>query len=60
MIKVQTSSEVRTSADIRSFRSLKHPVGPALQSLDRGRIMQGHAKRSARMDHRVWFRTMAG
>ena len=60
MIKVQTSAGIRTSADLRGFRALKHPVGPALQALDLGRIAQGRAKRAARMDHRAWFLRMAG
>ena len=58
MIQVQTSIGIRTSAEIRGFRSLRHPVGPSLRALDMGRIMQGCAKRTARLDHRAWFRSM--
>ena len=60
MIKVQTSAGIRTSADIRGFRSLRHPVGPSLRNLDRGRIANAGAHRAARMDHRAWFLGMAG
>ncbi len=54
MIKIQTSTAIRTSAEIRGFRSLKHPVGPRLRALDWGRMMQGCAQRMARADHKAW------
>jgi len=60
MIKVQTSAGIRTSADLRGFRSLKHPVGPCLHALDLGRIAHSRAKQTARMDHRAWFVGMTG
>jgi len=60
MIKVQTSAGIRTSADLRGFRSLKHPVGPCLHALDLGRIAHSRAKQTARMDHRAWFFGMTG
>jgi hypothetical protein len=60
MIKVQTSAGIRTSAELRSFRSLRHPVGPSLRHLDRGRLANARAHRAARMDHRVWFLGMSG
>ncbi|WP_020503335.1 hypothetical protein [Lamprocystis purpurea] len=55
MITLQTSAGIRTSAEIRGFRSLRHPVGPRLSALDTGRMMQGRAHRMARMDHKSWF-----
>jgi len=60
MIKVQTSADIRSSAELRGFRSLRHPVGPRLSWLDRGRIVQAQARRMARGDHRSWFVGMAG
>jgi hypothetical protein len=54
MIRVQTSAALKTSAEIRGFRSLKHPVGPHLGALDLGRLAQGRARRAARMDWRAW------
>ena len=58
MIKVQTSSGIRTSAELRGFRSLRHPVGPSLRHFDLGRILNARAHRAARMDHRAWFQGM--
>lgn len=54
MIRIQTADALRTSADIRGLRALKHPVGPPLAALDRGRIAQAQARRQARMDWKVW------
>ena len=60
MIKVQTSADIRSSAELRGFRSLRHPVGPHLGALDGGRMMRARAQRTARMHHRVWFIGLGG
>ena len=60
MIKVQTSADIRSSAELRGFRSLRHPVGPSLSWVDRGRMVQARAHRMARQDHKSWFLGMAG
>jgi hypothetical protein len=54
MIRVQTSADLKTSSEIRGFRSLRHPVGPPLGALERGRLAQGRARRAARMDWKAW------
>jgi hypothetical protein len=60
MIKIQTAAAIRTSAEIRGFRSLKHAVGPRVRALDWGRIMQGRAQRIARADHKAWRAAQGG
>lgn len=56
MIKIKTASGIKTSAEIKSYRSLRHSVGAPLSSLDWGRMKMGHAKRAAKRDWKVWFR----
>ncbi|MFA6220829.1 MAG: hypothetical protein WC647_00800 [Desulfomonilaceae bacterium] len=55
MIRIKTSDEIKTSSEIKSYRSLRHPVGPPLSSLDWGRMKMGHAKRMAKKDWKIWF-----
>jgi hypothetical protein len=54
MIRIRTAKTLKTSAEIRGFRALRHSVGPSLSALDRGRIAQGRARRLAHMDWRAW------
>ncbi len=45
MIKIKTANAIRTSSEIKSYRSLKHAVAAPLGSIDCGRIKMGQAKR---------------
>lgn len=54
MFKIQTSAGIRTSAEIRSFRSLKNPVRPHQRALDAGRVLHGRGQRIARTDAKAW------
>ncbi|MFB1490392.1 MULTISPECIES: hypothetical protein [unclassified Thiocapsa] len=54
MIRIRTATILKTSAAIRSFRSLRHPVGPSLRAYDLGRVQQGCACCKARQDHQAW------
>ena len=53
MIKIKTASGIKTSAEIKSYRSLRHSVGAPLSSLDWGRMKMGHAKRAAKKDWKI-------
>ena len=57
MIKLKTSSGIKTSAEIKSYRSLRHSTGAPLSSLDWGRMKMGHAKRSAKNDWKLWLQS---
>ncbi|WP_295449731.1 hypothetical protein [uncultured Thiodictyon sp.] len=54
MINIHTSALIRTSAEIRSFRSLKNPVRPHQQALDAGRVLHGRGQRVARAHAKAW------
>lgn len=55
MIKIKTSNAIKTSTEIKSYRSLRHAVAGPLSSFDWGRMKMGHAKRMANKDWKVWF-----
>ncbi len=55
MIRVNTANSIKTSAEIKSYRSLRHSVGAPLGYLDRGRMGMGSAKRLAKKDWKIWF-----
>jgi len=54
MIRIRTAKTLKTSAEIRGFRALKHSVGPRTTALDIGRMAQGRARRLAHIDWRAW------
>ena len=54
MINIHTSALIRTSAEIRGFRSLKNPVRPHQQALDTGRILHERGERIARAHAKAW------
>lgn len=56
MIGIKSSNDLRTSAEIKSYRSLRHGVGSPMGRLDRGRIGMGLAKRLGRQDWKIWLR----
>jgi len=56
MIKIKTANGIRTSSEIKSYRSLRHAVGAPLRALDWGRTKMGQAKRLAKKDWKIWFR----
>lgn len=53
--RIQTVSSIRTSSEIKGFRSLVHSVGAPLRALDQGRIQLGYARRIAARDRRNWL-----
>ncbi len=55
MIRIKTVDAIKTSSEIKSYRSLRHAVGAPLSSLDWGRMKMGHAKRMAKKDWKIWF-----
>lgn len=55
MIRIRTASIIKTSSEIRSFRSLRLSVGAPLVALDQGRIRQGQARRQATKDRLAWL-----
>jgi hypothetical protein len=57
MIRIKTADAIKTSSEIKSYRSLKYAVGPSLSSLDLGRMKMGHAKRMAKKDWKIWFQS---
>jgi hypothetical protein len=55
MIRIKTAEAIKTSSEIKSYRSLRHLVGPPLSSLDSGRMKMGYAKRMEKKDYKIWF-----
>jgi len=55
MIKIKTANAIKTSSEIKSYRSLKHAVAAPLGSIDCGRIKMGQAKRMEKKDYKIWF-----
>jgi hypothetical protein len=55
MIKIKTADAIKTSSEIKSYRSLRHAVAAPLSSFDGGRMKMGHAKRTAKKDWKIWF-----
>ena len=55
MIKIKTANAIRTSSEIKSYRSLKHAVAAPLGSIDCGRIKMGQAKRMEKKDYKFWY-----
>lgn len=53
--RIQTVSSIKTSTEIKGFRSLAHSVGAPLGALDQGRIHLGYARRIASRDRRNWL-----
>jgi hypothetical protein len=55
MTRIQSVSSIKTSSEIKSFRSLPHSVGAPLRALDQGRMQLGYARRVASRDRRAWL-----
>ncbi|MDA8408118.1 MAG: hypothetical protein M0T73_14835 [Deltaproteobacteria bacterium] len=55
MIKIKTVNGIKTSSEIKSYRSLRHAVGAPVSALDWGRMKMGQAKRLAKKDWKIWF-----
>ena len=55
MIRIKTADAIKTSSEIKSYRSLRHAVAAPLGSIDCGRIKMGQAKRRERKDYKIWF-----
>ena len=55
MIKIKTANAIKTSSEIKSYRSLRHAVAAPMGSIDCGRIKMGYAKRMKKKDYKIWF-----
>ncbi|MGC8658864.1 MAG: hypothetical protein ACP5U1_07295 [Desulfomonilaceae bacterium] len=55
MLKINTANAIKTSSEIKSYRSIRHSVGAPQGSLDSGRIGMGTAKRLAKQGWKIWF-----
>jgi hypothetical protein len=55
MIKIKTANAIKTSSEIKSYRSLRHAVAAPLGSIDCGRTKMGYAKRMEKQDYKIWF-----
>ena len=55
MIKIKTADAIKTSSEIKSYRSLRHAVAAPLGSIDCGRIKRSQAKRMEKKNYKIWF-----
>ena len=55
MIRIKTVEAIKTSSEIKSYRSLRYAVAAPLSALDSGRMKMGYAKRMAKKDWEIWF-----
>jgi hypothetical protein len=55
MLTLKTSDNVRTSRNLKGFRSCTHTTGAAAKDLDRGRIMHEETQRLRREARLAWL-----
>ena len=54
-MKIKTRNWIRTSSEIKSYRSIRHATGAPLAHCDSGRMKLAEEKRLAKMDRDIWL-----
>jgi len=55
MLTLRSIKHVRTSRNIKSFRSCPHATGVSMSHLDRARLAREKERLAAREERRVWL-----